>query len=137
MPRLTRWMIKTALLYLVLALVTGILVSARSALGWDWVPVGITPAYFHLYMVGWVTLLIFGVVYWMFPKYTQAQPRGWPALGWAIYGLLNAGLILRVIGESVNVPGRPWGWLLVLSAFMQWFAGVGFVVNTWQRVKVK
>ncbi len=137
MPRLTRWMIRTALVYLVLALITGILLGLRSALNLNWISAGLDPAYIHLYVVGWVTMLIFGVVYWMFPKFTLEKPRGSDALGWAVYGLLNAGLILRVLGESQAQPGSFWGWVLVVSALLQWLAGIGFVANTWKRVKEK
>lgn len=137
MPKLTRWMIKTSLIYLVLALLAGILLGLRSALGWNWVPAGLSPSYFHLYMVGWVSLLIFGVVFWMFPKYTQAQPRGSQGLGWAVYGLINAGLVLRVLGESLSGQSPVWGWVLVISAFLLWLGGLSFVINTWQRVKEK
>jgi heme/copper-type cytochrome/quinol oxidase subunit 1 len=35
-----------------------------------------TPAYFHLFLVGWVTQMIFGVIYWMFPIITRTRPRG-------------------------------------------------------------
>ncbi len=137
MPRLTRWMIKTSLVYLVLALLTGVALGLRSALALDWLPAGLTPVYFHLYMVGWVTMLIFGVVYWMFPKYSLEKPRGRERLGWWVYGLLNVGLALRVLGESLAQPGNSLGWALVVSAALQWLAGAGFVLNTWQRVKEK
>lgn len=135
MPRLTRFMVKTALVYLVLALLTGLLLGLRPVLHWDWIPTGLTPAYFHLFMVGWVTMLIFGVVFWMFPKVTQARPRGSEGLGWTVYGLLNAGLILRVLGESLAGLGSVWALVLVISAVLQWLAGLGFVLNTWARVK--
>jgi hypothetical protein len=52
------------------------------------------PTYFHLFMVGWVTQMIFGVIFWMFPIITRQQPRGDVRLGWAAYFLLNAGLLL-------------------------------------------
>jgi hypothetical protein len=125
-------MVKTSLVYLVLALMTGLLLALRSPLGWGWVPSGLTPSYFHLYMVGWISMLIFGVVFWMFPKFTQVKPRGSDRLGWATYGLVNAGLILRVIGEAFGL-----GWVLVVSALMHWLGGLAFVLNTWQRVKEK
>ncbi len=130
-------MIKTSLVYLVLALLTGVALGLRSVLPLNWLPSGLTPVYFHLYMVGWVTTLIFGVVYWMFPKYSMEKPRGSGLLGWWVYGLLNAGLALRVLGESLAQAGNGWGWALVASAALQWLAGAGFVLNTWQRVKEK
>jgi hypothetical protein len=32
-------------------------------------------------------------------------------------------------------PAALWIWLLAASALLQWLAGVGFVANTWGRVK--
>jgi hypothetical protein len=95
------------------------------------------PVYFHLLLVGWVTQLIFGVVFWMFPKYSRERPRGREGLGWAIFGLLNAGLLLRAVAEPLTAlyPGSSWGWGLGLSALAQWLAGLLFVGNTWGRVK--
>lgn len=129
MPTLTRWMIKTALVYLVLAFVVGLL----EALGVR----GIGPVYVHLFVVGWVTLLIFGVVFWMFPKFSKEQPRGSERLGWATYWLLNVGLALRVLSEPIARPGTALGWVLVISAVLQWLAAAAFVANTWQRVREK
>ena len=139
MPPLTRWYIKTALVYLVLALFSGLLMAAQSLwhISFPWA--GSLQVYIHLLVLGWVTELIFGVVYWMFPKYTREKPRGSEALGWASYVLLNAGLVLRVIGEPLlgQNPALLWGWLLVFSAGLQWLGGLAFVGNTWGRVKEK
>ena len=137
MPPLTRWFIKTALVYFIAALLTGVIVAARSALALPDQLAALTPVYFHLLMVGWVTQLIFGVVYWMFPKYSQAQPRGSDRLGWATYVLLNTGLVMRAIGEPLTglQPGSGFGWMLAASAVFQLLAGWSFVANTWPRVK--
>ena len=136
MPTLTRWYIKSSLAYLVAALLVGAVLASRAFWPLPAFIRGMGPVYFHLFMVGWVTQLIFGVVYWLFPKYSKAQPRGNERLGWTIYGLLNAGLLLRVISEPLNSmqPATIWGWLLVLSAVLQWLADIGFVANTWPRV---
>jgi hypothetical protein len=139
MPPVTRAFVKTAFLYLVVALLTGLLVAGYSPFGWPAWVAGLGPVYFHLFMVGWVTQLIIGVAYWMFPKFTKTQPRGSETLAWAVYSLLNSGLLLRVVAEprqSVQ-PAPLWGWLLVLSAGLQWAGGVAFVLNTWPRVKEK
>ncbi|HMN29619.1 MAG TPA: hypothetical protein PKE45_15830, partial [Caldilineaceae bacterium] len=95
------------------------------------------PAYFHLFMVGWVTQLIFGVAYWMFPTYSREQPRGHEGVAWTVYWLLNVGLILRVVGEPLTAvqPESGWRWLLPISALAQWLAGAAFVLNTWPRVR--
>jgi hypothetical protein len=136
MPTLTRWFLKTALVYLIIALLTGALLAGRAIWALPPLVLALTPVYFHMFMVGWVTQLIFGVVFWMFPKYSKEQPRGHERLGWTVYGLLNLGLALRVVSEPVNtiLPGSFWGWLLLTAAVLQWLAGVGFIVNTWPRV---
>jgi hypothetical protein len=83
------------------------------------------PVYFHLLMVGWISQLIFGVVFWMFPKYSAERPRGSEGLGWATYGLLNMGLLLRAVGEPLVAvqPNGGTGWLLAASAVLQLLAG--------------
>lgn len=135
MPTLTRWYIKSALVYLIMALLLGVVLASPIPL-----PSFIrfmNPAYFHLFLVGWVTQMIFGVIYWMFPIITRASPRGNEQVVWASYILLNIGLILRVIGEPlVSIrPEAAFGWLLALSALLQWLAAVLFVVLAWPRVK--
>lgn len=138
MPPLTRWFIKTSFLYLALALISGLLLAVQSALRWT-VFGGLFPVYIHLLVLGWLTQLVFGVVFWMFPKYTIEKPRGSELLGWWTYGLTNLGLLLRAVGEPLQAsqPGPIGGWMLVLSALFQFLAGLAFVVNSWGRVKVK
>lgn len=73
----------------------------------------------------------------MFPKYSRANPHGSEALWLSTFWLLNFGLLLRVAGEPLRTlrPEAVWGWLLALSALLQWLAGIIFVGNTWGRVK--
>ncbi|MGW8249659.1 MAG: hypothetical protein ACWGO1_03380, partial [Anaerolineales bacterium] len=68
MPVLTRWFLKSSLLFLVLSALLGVLLAARAPLGLPGAIGAFNPLFFHLFMVGWVTQLIFGVVFWMFPK---------------------------------------------------------------------
>jgi hypothetical protein len=138
MPSLTRWFVKTSFVYLALALIAGLLMEARSALHLVALG-GLFPVYLHLFVLGWLTQLIFGVVFWMFPKHSAETPRGSEALGWWTYLLLNVGLLLRVVSEPVNSmqPNPFSGWTLVLSAVIQFLAGLLFVVNSWGRVKEK
>lgn len=137
MPTLARWFIKTALIYFIAALAAGALLAARAVVEAPPIVGALGPVYFHLFMVGWVTQLIMGMVYWMFPKYSQTQPRGDERVSWAVYILLNAGLALRVLSEPALslTQAPPAGWALALSAVLQWLAGIGFVVNAWARVK--
>lgn len=137
MPTLTRLYAKTSLLYLVAALLFALLLALGQAIALPPLLRSAGPVYFHLFLVGWVTQLIMGIVFWMFPKYSREHPRGSERLALVTYGLLNTGLLLRVVGEPARAvdPAPLWGWLLVASALLQWLAGAGFVANTWGRVK--
>jgi heme/copper-type cytochrome/quinol oxidase subunit 1 len=137
MPVLTRWYIKSALAYLAAALLLAVVLALPTSIRLPAFVRFMNPAYFHLFLVGWITQMIFGVIYWMFPIITRARPRGNERLGWAGYILLNAGLLLRIVAEPlIGVrPESGLGWLLAVSALAQWLAAVFFVILAWPRVK--
>jgi len=137
MPTITRWYVKSSLVYLVAALLLGTGVAARSAGLVSGLPAGLEPVYWHLLMVGFITQLIFGVAYWMFPKGAPERLRGRDSLAVLSYICLNSGLVLRAVGEPAATLSPGLGWLLALSAVLQWIAGTIFVVNTWGRVRGK
>ncbi len=134
MPRLSRYFIKSALVCLVVgALLTGLSMSASTP------PLlqALRPLALHLLTVGWATQLIFGVAFWMFPHMTKDQPRGNERLAWLAFWALDAGLLLRALGEPAAAlqPGPLAGILLPLSAVLQVGAMVTFVVITWPRIR--
>lgn len=122
---------------LVLAFLARAIMAILPAWDLQLIVAALAPVYLHLFMWGWVTQLIFGVAYWMFPKYTKEQPHGHEGLWLATFWFFNAGLALRVIGEPLHLvrPEALWAWLTALSAVLQWLAGIFFVFNTWRRVK--
>lgn len=137
MPTLTRWFMKSALVYLAAALLLGVVLALPGTVVLPAFIQAMSPAYFHLFLVGWVTEMIFGVIYWMFPIITRERPRGNEKVGWASYIFLNTGLLLRVVGEPLTSaqPEAGFGWLLAVSAFLQWLSAVLFVFLAWPRVK--
>src|SRR5690606_29312518 len=100
MPLLARLLIKTALCYLGLALLLGVGLAAGVGPGMA----AFGPTWVHLLVVGWLTQLIFGVAFWLFPRHSRERPYGRTAPAWAAYGLLNLGLALRVAAE----PAVAW-----------------------------
>lgn len=135
MPAVTRWFIKSSLIYLAAALAIAVWLAGQP-LGTEAVP-GLSAVFFHFFMVGWVTQMILGVGYWFFPKYSPEQPRRSERLGWAVFWLLNVGLLMRGLSEplfSMN-GATTWGMVLIVSAVLQWLAGLLFVINTWSRIK--
>ncbi len=136
MPAVTRWYVKTSLVYLIAALLAGLVLADGSLENITVISTGLMPVYLHLFVVGWITQFIFGIAFWMFPKYSRGLPRGNERLAWLTYSLLNVGLLARAAGEPLVALGlTAWGWLLVVSAVLQWTAGICFFANTWARVK--
>lgn len=137
MPKLSRWFIKLGLVYFVIGLLMGAILLAQPVFGWSPRWQVIRPVYLHMLFIGWVTQIIMGVAYWMFPKYSKEKPRGNERLGWAVLVLLNVGLILRAIGEPATalMPDANLGWLLVIASVLLLLAGWGFIANTWSRIK--
>jgi hypothetical protein len=136
-PTLSRWFIKAGLIYFVLGLSMATLVVAQPVLNLPPQLAAFRPVYLHLLMVGWLTQLIMGVAFWMFPKKSKEHPRGSESVGWLVLILLNTGLILRALAEPLFTLQPEWGigWLLEVSAVFQLAAGWIFVANTWGRVK--
>jgi hypothetical protein len=150
MPTTSRVYVKASLLYLAVGAVLGALLLINR-----WTPLGIwvlslKVSHVQFLVVGWLTQLILGVAWWLFPplkiglrpdeprpvRRGQAQ-RGSEPLFWVTFAALNLGILLRGIFEPVYV------WTSV-EAF-QAFAGVSglflligavtFVLNMWARVR--
>ncbi|MEX0821265.1 MAG: hypothetical protein WD021_03895 [Rhodothermales bacterium] len=156
MPALARLWIKTALGYMVAALLLGVWLAAE-----PWLPVwigsadgqgsvaavrasgGLTAAlravFVHLFVVGWLTQLIFGVAYWLFPRHSREEPYGRSEWAWLSFGLLNGGLLLRAAAEPARAVGGSgfWAWSLVVAALLQWIATVCYAAYIWTRVRTK
>jgi hypothetical protein len=137
MPLFTRWAIRAAMFYLLAGVIAGALYWMNAAWGL-WRPLtAVNPVYIHLLVVGWLTQLIFGVIYWMFPIISKDNMRGNTRLAWAALIVLNLGLILRAVCEpwravepnAINQAG------LVASAILQVVAGFLIVIVCWPRVR--
>lgn len=137
MPPLARWHIKSGFAYLALALVINMILVLQPVLRLPATLGALRPVFLHLFIVGWLTQIIFGVAYWMFPKVSKDRPRGSERMGWSAFTLLNLGLIIRAIGEPMFAlePSSLVGGALVLSAVAQVGASWLFIANTWSRVK--
>lgn len=133
MPRTSRWLVRAGLVWLVVALVVPALAPIGAGL-----PYATT---LHMLTVGWLTQLILGVGYWMFPPASRERPRGPDGLMPAAFVLLNTGLLLRVATEPL-APAPPGAAVAVLvpavlaaSGFLQALAAVLAAAALWPRVR--
>lgn len=68
------------------------------------------PAHLHMLVLGFVTMMIFGVAYHVVPRFTGHPLHGRRAAGWH-WWLSNVGLLLMVVGfvlrPHVGAPATP------------------------------
>lgn len=136
MPSLTRYFIKAGVINFVLSLVLGVLLQWPEAFPFL---ASATPAYFHLFMFGWITQIIIGVSIWMFPPLSRENPRGSETAGWWCFWCLNIGLLMRVVFEPIVSGDMASMWRLVVaaSAVLQWVSGLLYAMMIWKRVRGK
>lgn len=128
MPKVTRYFIKTGLIYLVLGLAAGI---------FPWTTATLLPVYVHAITIGWLTQLIFGVAFWLFPIESRQKARPDERPMWAVYVLLNAGMLTRAVAEpaSATWDGPVWPVILIASALLLWASGMVFAFAMWPRIR--
>jgi len=139
MPTLTRYWIKAGFVNFAAALLLAVFIQLSSVIALPEFMIAMNPIYFHLFLVGWITQIIMGVSFWMFPPLNKDQPRGLEILGWLSFVCINAGLICRAVGEPVVFldPATKWRWILVVSALLQWMGRMLYIAHMWPRVKGK
>jgi hypothetical protein len=137
MPKLTRWAIRLAMGYLFFGILGWLIYTYDqvATLSGNWS--ALRPVSIHLITVGWLTQLIFAVIYWMFPIINRDNPYGETWIAWLGFGLLNLGLLFRAVFEI----GLTWGmssdagWGLIGAGLVQWGGITAWIIVSWRRVR--
>src|SRR3954452_4899412 len=118
MPTITRTLIKTALVYLLVGTLLSMLGLIQLVVPLHPFLAALQPTALHLIVVGWLTQLILGVALLMLPIRSKAQPRGPESVRWCCYALFAGGLVLAMLPDPLQSlrPVPSLGCLLVLSA---------------------
>ena len=137
MPFLTRVTIRLAMAYLVLGLAGWLvyLIDLTWELSGNWS--ALQPISIHFITIGWLTQLIFAVMFWMFPIVNRLTPRGDPWIAWFGCIALNFGLVVRAVFEFGLTQGMPQdaGWGLVGAGLLQWAGATAWIIVSWGRVR--
>ncbi len=95
-----------------------------------WLPT----AHGHIFLVGFVTMMIMGVAIWMFPRPKSARYS--PLISEICYWLITFGTAVRAVGEIAASYStlKFWLWLSAIGGFAQGIAILLFIANIWTRV---
>jgi hypothetical protein len=135
MPTISRAFVATSFAYLVAGLGLAAWGAAHGPAGG---PDALAPVALHFVTVGWITQMIAGVAYWMFPRRSRTEPPRDRALATFAYVALNLGLVLRAVAEpralaATTPPSLPLA--LAAAAILQWAATVAIAALLWPRVR--
>jgi hypothetical protein len=136
MPRLSRWLIRAALIYLLVGFVLGgLLLSAKAGVVDSRIWIWLLP-HADILVAGWLIQLAMGMAFWILPRIREAG-RGRVLLAWASFALLNVGLVAGAglawlqywfPGLTISAQAFPIGVLL------QALALIVFAIYAWPRV---
>jgi hypothetical protein len=127
--------VRTALLWLVLGFGLNLILETPPSVAAPAWLFALRVGGFHMLVGGWLTQLIFGVAYWMFPRRSPQVARGGEWLGWLGYIGLNAGLLGRIAAEPLAQTYGVARWALVGSAVAQLSAALALIALVWGRVR--
>jgi hypothetical protein len=135
MPRLSQWMVRTALLWLGLGFTTGSLVLIQKGVPvatWLW---ALRMSHVWMLLVGWVVQLGIGVAYWIFPRFDAAGDRGSARWWWLGYILLNGGVFAAALRDPAALlwPATQ-GPMAVLAGVLLGGAAALLIPQVWRRV---
>ncbi len=91
-------------------------------------------AHMHMNLLGFVTMMIYGVAYHVIPRFTGHALFSRRLAG-AQWWVSNAGLALMVVGFCLGPHiGPPSRMVLAAGGALSALGGFGFIVNIWRTI---
>lgn len=130
MEPFVRRFVRAALVWLGVGVVLGTAMAV--APGWAG---AYRPAHVHANLLGFVSMMIFGVAYHVFPRFT-GRPLHSRAMAAAHLWAANAGLLLMVGGFVLRVHAERPGALVLGAGALASAAGAAlFILNLWRTLE--
>ncbi|MGE0439938.1 MAG: hypothetical protein AB7L66_03940 [Gemmatimonadales bacterium] len=121
MPRASVWLIRAALLHLVVASGLGAWFLVAKA-GGPLPPPRLLSTHAAIALIGWLAQLTIGVAHWILPKHAAGEARGPALFPWLAFAMLNGGLLATALAPLA--PGlRAGGLAAALAGIVSFLAG--------------
>lgn len=130
MPAPSRWMIRLALIYLIVGMALGAMLLIHKAYPITPAVWMLLPIHIEVTIFGWIIQLTLGTAYWMLPRYIEGPPRGRPNLAIGMVLALNLGILLVIIDTLIMVPFP----LQLLGRILELMAVGLFIFLHWNRI---
>ena len=131
MPLPTVWLVRAALVHLLVGAALGaLLLATKAGLGTPpWVA-RTWPLHSEMMLLGWMVQMTMGVAYWILPKHAHGPVRGGAAPVIVAALLINAGVVGAGLGPALGRAG-----LVVAGRLAELAAVLLFASNAWPRIK--
>ncbi|MHC4278268.1 MAG: cbb3-type cytochrome c oxidase subunit I [Planctomycetota bacterium] len=127
MSKVTVWFIKCAMVYLVIATLLGIHMAASGPM------YPYMPLHAHLNLLGWMSMMIFGVAYHILPRFSGTPLWSERLSVWHLW-LANIGLVGMTLGW-VNMGLGKGSSVLTVFSIVQGVSIALFVVNMFKTIR--
>ena len=131
MPRLSVWLVRSALIYLALGFTFGALMLFEKGVPFYPPLLRLLPAHIEFVLFGWTVQFAMGVAFWILPRFQGGASRGNERLAWLAFLLLNSGVWLAGMGAVLDLAPA----FLLLGRIAEVAAAAAFVVHAWPRIK--
>lgn len=134
MPKISRYFIKTGVVYLLAGVLLAIIAEIPAL---STAPL-LLPVYWHMLVIGWITQVIMGVSIWMFPRKQRDRKKTDSRAAWSAYWLLNSGLVLRLLSEPflpLTDNSTVLTTMMILSGILQVSAFIAYTAEIWPRLQ--
>ena len=131
MPRLSVWIIRTALLYLGVGFTLGAMILFQKGVPYAGGVWRLLPMHIEFLLIGWTLQLAMGVGFWILPRFILGAPRGDERPVWLAYALLNAGVLSAALGQWLRAPTI----IPLLGRAAEVLAAAAFSFHAWPRIK--
>lgn len=130
MPRLSVWILRTALAYLGVGFSIGAYMLANKGANFDPGAWRLLFPHIEILLFGWTLQVALGVAFWIMPRLPGKQKYGRVLLAWLAYLSLNGGVLAVIIGGWVGT-----GWLVLVGRAGELAAALLFAFYLWPRVR--
>lgn len=97
MPKYSVIFIKTSFIYLLIGSILGFLLLSNKAYNFDSKIWSLLPIHIDILIFGWFLQFIFGVAFWIMPRFTDKNSYGNEKLVLISYILINIGILTKTI----------------------------------------
>lgn len=130
MPRVSVWLIRLSLLYLMIGISIGALLLTHKA-----IPISpklwtLLPIHIELLVFGWIIQFTLGTAYWMLPRFLISKGRGNGSLAILMVVVLNVGIWL-VIASNLFIDLT---YLAFYGRVLETLAVLLFASLHWRRI---